>query len=48
MGLSSAHILIADKVKPELEVIDYQASKPVGAPKSVGNKKFVQRLRAGC
>jgi len=37
-----------DKVKPELEVIDYQATKPVGAPKSVGNKKFVQRLRAGC
>ena len=32
-----------DKVKPELEVIDYQATKPVGAP-----KKFVQRLRAGC
>ena len=37
-----------DKVKHELEVIDHQATKPVGAPKSVGNQKFVQRLRAGC
>jgi sec-independent protein translocase protein TatA len=37
-----------DKVKPGLEVIDYQATKPVGRPKSVRNRKFVQRLRAGC
>jgi sec-independent protein translocase protein TatA len=36
-----------DKMKPEPEVIDYQVTKPGGAPKSVGNNKFVQRLRAG-
>jgi sec-independent protein translocase protein TatA len=37
-----------DKVKPEPEVIDDQATKPVGRPKRVRNRKFTQRLRAGC
>ncbi len=46
-GIKSFKKGLTEESEPELEVIDYQATKPVGAPKSVGNQKFVLRVRAG-
>ena len=40
---------LEDKVKPEPEVIDYQATKPVGrSEKRAEPRSSLQRLRAGC
>ena len=46
-GIKSFKKGLTEESEPEMEVIDYQATKPVGAPKSVGNQKFVLRVRAG-
>jgi sec-independent protein translocase protein TatA len=46
-GIKSFKRGLTEESEPELEVIDHQATKPVGAPKSVGNQKFVLRVRAG-
>ena len=46
-GIKSFKKGLTEESEPELEVIDYQATKPVGAPKSVGNQKIVLRVRAG-
>ena len=46
-GIKSFKKGLTEESEPELEVIDYQATKPVGAPKSVGNQKFVLSVRAG-
>jgi sec-independent protein translocase protein TatA len=46
-GIKSFKKGLTEESEPELEVIDFQATKPVGAPKSVGNQKFVLRVRAG-
>ena len=45
-GIKSFKKGLTEESEPELEVIDYQATKPVAAPKSVGHQKIVLRVRA--